>query len=761
MDTILAVPRHSQPRTRFALPFKHPDNFFFGELDFSGVDSVGCCCTLLLSAAIALTLACNFHQLVAHTHYRHLIISPDPASLAANMIPIRPRGGASPRSSRQAVAEAPVSRVVPKPVPERETQDARGYQIEQLRRRFSPNETNLANGDASLQFALAPSDPDFPFDLAHLECQLHVPAAYPRQPPHLQVKNQDIPRGFAINIENGWDRLVQEKRGATLLALTKALDRNLESLLTEQKAETVKLTIFRDTRHLDAQPAAETAPQPANPPPKPSVNRPYIPEESYSRDQIAEAKARRAQEVRQLEARMSRLPVYQKSSDGVIYTLSVDPRRRANLPVGLRPVQSVQLIIPLLYPLQPLRILLNEVESEDAEPVEELFAQKAAEQKQMSLTSHLNYLAQNLHTLAKQASKPPAEVLVVPAAPKSVDQEAQEAEHASTLDAGKGHVHVIPRPPEWGYGDNTDDSDSYDSDSYDEDDEDGGVAIDRGHADVPSLPTQTAERGTALSFPSIELHGIELLQVTILNLSVKCSRCKTLNEITGLRDNLEKPSSCKKCATPFTICFRQELIHQNSTRAGFIDTVGCTAANLLPRYLPPFSLQSLPPLPTPTNPHPAPSSQPAPTAPPQLPTPSSPSRGQQQPTSATPATPASPSPSRTSSSSPTPPAARTPSPRRQAPRGSRRNWACTRASRCPTAARARTTSGATAGSGSGAARRCTRATGATTRRRRTRGSGRRGWFAGGVVGSSGLRWRVGPFPFPCCSPFFLLFFLYT
>ena len=488
------------------------------------------------------------------------------------------------------MAEAPLSRVVPKPVPERETQDARGYQLEQLRRRFSPKETALANGDTSFGFALAPSDPDFPFDLAHLDCQLHVPAAYPRQPPRLQVKNKDIPRGFAINIENGWDRLVKEKRGATLLALTKALDRNLESLLTEQKAETVKLTIFKDTRHLDDKSATGTAPQPAKPAPKPSVDRPYIPEESYSRDQIAEAKARRAQEVRQLEARMSRLPVYQKSSDGVIYTLSVDPRRRANLPVGLQPVQSVQLIIPLLYPLQALRILLNDVESEDAEPVEELFAQKAAEQKQMSLTSHLNYLAQSLHTLAKEASKPPVEVLTVLEAPESMDQEAKEAEHSSTLNAGKGHVHVIPRPPEWGYGDNTDDSDSYDSDSYDEDDEDGGVAIDTSHADIPSLPTQTAERGTALSFPSIELHGIELLQITILNLTVKCSRCKTLNEIAGLKDNLEKPSSCKKCATPFTIRFRQELIHQNSTRAGFIDTVGCTAADLLPRYLPPPSI---------------------------------------------------------------------------------------------------------------------------------------------------------------------------
>src|SRR4051794_28828875 len=119
------------------------------------------------------------------------------------MIPIRPRGGVTPRSSRQAVVETPQSRVVPKPVPERETKDARGYQIEQLKRRYSPKETELGHGEVSLLFHLAPSDPDFPFDLDHLECDLRVPEGYPKKPPQLQIKNKDIPRGFAINIERG------------------------------------------------------------------------------------------------------------------------------------------------------------------------------------------------------------------------------------------------------------------------------------------------------------------------------------------------------------------------------------------------------------------------------------------------------------------------------------------------------------------------------------------------------------------------------
>jgi phage FluMu protein Com len=474
-------------------------------------------------------------------------------------------------------------------VPEREVKDARSYQIEQLKRRYSAKEVDL-DGELSLLFNLSPSDPDFPFDLDHLECDLRIPARYPRQSPRLHIKNGNIPRGFAINIERGWDKLVEEKRGATLLALTNALDRRLESLLSEQKAETVKLTIFKGSRPQDAEPApvAEEAPAAKHAPESFVVGGPYIPEESYSREQIAEAKARRAQEVRQLETRMSRLALYHRSSDGVVYTLPLEPKRRADLPVGLRQVQSVQLIIPLLYPLQSLRILLNDVESEDAGPLEELFAQKAAEQKHMSLMSQLNYLAQNMHTLAKQVQAPPVEDRETGEAERKVAHEANEAEHSSTLDAEKGHIRIIPRPPEWAADDGSDDWDESDEESYEEDEDDGEVAIEQGQTGGSSLPSQAQERGTALLFPSIELHGIELLQVSILSLSLKCDRCKTLNELTGLKDNLEKSSSCKKCATPFTVRFRQEFVHQNSTRAGFIDATACTVADLLPRYLSPY-----------------------------------------------------------------------------------------------------------------------------------------------------------------------------
>lgn len=515
-------------------------------------------------------------------------------------------------SSRQAVSQPQASRVVPKPVPKAQHDDPRTYQLNQLRKRYSANEKVLDNGTTtSLLFNLNPSDPDFPFELDHLECDLRVPKNYPKDSsaPKLLVLNKDIPRGFAINVEKGWDRLVEERKGATLLALLNALDKHLEEFLSEQKAETVKMTIFRDTRHLEAtatgkanSPIAEPASSAVNAaaPPAP-VRRAYVPEETYTKEEIAQAKARRSQETRVLEARMSRLAHYHKSYDGIVYTLPMEPKRRYDLPPGLRGVNSLQLIVPILYPLQPPRILLNDVESEDAEGVEELFTESAREKKDLNLMFHVNSLTQNIDVLAKQAqerkanAQPVAQDAEEATATVSTEQDADKI--AKTVE-NKGNVHVIPRPPEW-YTDEDDDSDDDSYESTDSEDEDGGasLAMKQPAPSTSIVASPPEEKGIAMSFPSVELHQIELLQVTSLALSVKCQRCKTKNDIGGLKPNVAKTSeSCRKCATPFALTFRPDLVHANSTRAGFIDATGCTIADMLPSsFLPTCGRCSTPP----------------------------------------------------------------------------------------------------------------------------------------------------------------------
>jgi uncharacterized CHY-type Zn-finger protein len=411
-----------------------------------------------------------------------------------------------------------------------------------------------------------------------------VPEDYPEERPTLLVKNKGMPRGFSINVERGWDRLAEERKDATLLTLVHALDKNLEGFLSEQKAETVKLVAFRDTRHLDVQIPAAQSPKAAasvteTVKSEPSPRR-YIPEPSYSREQITEAKSRRAQEIRQLEARMGRMPTFRRSADGIVFTLPIEPKRRNELPPGLQYVSSLHLIVPLLYPLQDIRVQLNEADSEDAEPLEELFVQRAAEQKQMTLMSHINYLAQSMHTLAKQAAAEKAKAEAKQPPTEQHTQEEMQIDSPEQLPTGKGNIQIIQRPPEWSLvaGDSEEESSS--------DDTDGGVAVEiaeeAGGQHQFHIPSEVPERGTMMSFPYIELHGIEILQVSILSITVKCERCKTSNDITGLKPGFEKTVICKKCSAPMAAKFQQQLVHENSTRAGFIDLSGCKVADMLP-----------------------------------------------------------------------------------------------------------------------------------------------------------------------------------
>ncbi|CAL3962614.1 unnamed protein product [Diplocarpon coronariae] len=497
---------------------------------------------------------------------------------------------------RQAVTKpVPISRVVPKPIPRAQTQDPREFQLGQVRRRFKPRETEHGSGATQLKFSLSPSDPDFPFEMTALECFLSVPAAYPKDGPSLKVGNTDIPRGFALNVECGFATMVAEKPASSLLELLKALDKNLEVFLSAPKAETVKLMPNKDTRHLSAarSRSAEPAVGPAAVKPVFAASsvekvaaRSAEPVITYTAQEKAEASKRREVETRQLEARMKRLPLYKMSPDGIAFTLPIEPKRRTELPTSLQTIKAVTLFVPQLYPLQPCRTKLEGVDVLEAKPVELGFLQRTTEQKLATLTSHANYLAQNMHLLVKtkleiqEPARPVQYPVVDGHAPESSALEGHQ-------DPERSHIQYITRPPEWTTTDGDEASDSDDFDSYDtgdETDEDGGVEVQGEREEVSEHPKQRShnpERGTAISFPFMELYGIELLEVATLNVTVKCERCKTIAEVKGLKDGAPRSESCKKCASLMGVTFRKDLVHAHAVRAGFLDLEGCVVGDML------------------------------------------------------------------------------------------------------------------------------------------------------------------------------------
>ena len=480
------------------------------------------------------------------------------------------------------------SRVVSRPVPKIQSENPREFQITQLKRRFSPTERS-EDGGTGYAFSMAPSDPDFPFEMVGLECVLHVPTTYPKEArPFLDVKNKEMGRGFQINVERGFARLAESRPQSTLLGLMNSLDKQLESLLTEQKAETV--TIIPNNARVQNRSAPHVkSVQNVGAPPAPSITH-SDPQNVFPSEQRRLASERRDSETRQLEARIGRLPLFSKSSDGVEYQIPITPRKHEDLPVPLQAVNSIKLFVPLLYPLQHCRIEVQGVSREAAKKTERGFEKRAKETPETTLMGHVNYLAQNMHVLATQTMEElEVEQADIPAvASLSVGERAfeQDVHPANAEEDDRSHIKFIPRPPEWTAQDEEeeDSTDSEYSDSYDsgdEDEKDGVAALDL----VPesSMSTTGPERGISLSLPFLELYSIELLELVSLSITIKCERCKDTMDISNLRNDASRSESCKKCAMPLSVGYRRELMHANSVRAGYLDLEGCTVLDMLPR----------------------------------------------------------------------------------------------------------------------------------------------------------------------------------
>jgi hypothetical protein len=448
-------------------------------------------------------------------------------------------------------------------------------------------------------FKMTPSDPDFPYDIEALECSLMVPQTYPHTgKPSLRALNKDIPRGFQINIERGFDTICSASPEATLLGLMNRLDKQLEIILAGEMAETVKVVVHKGppSRVIGAAkpgpgPEAAAPATPASPPKPAVVARPKA--TVFTSQQKEEAKGRRQANTRQLEARLGRLSSFAKSADGYSYTIPLDSPKRSTWPADIQPLRSFTLLLPELYPLEPSTIMLDS-ESSAARNVEKAFETRSAAGSDATLMQQINYLTLHIKAMSVDTAKdnvatPPVTTEKVSSSGVSAVDHAPEISKASidTLD-DKSHIKVIPRPPEWDVKAEGSDSDSSDEGeySYDSGDDTEGSAI---AEEVTQSSGAPVERGVLLSFPQLELHSIELMELTTLNITVKCERCKDTMDILRLRNNVTgeaanmRDETCKKCASGLAVGFRADLMHAGSVRAGYLDMDGCTVMDMLPR----------------------------------------------------------------------------------------------------------------------------------------------------------------------------------
>ncbi|GAA5810944.1 hypothetical protein MFLAVUS_004372 [Mucor flavus] len=123
--------------------------------------------------------------------------------------------------------------------------DKRKLELIQLETRYKSTYRIVKETETEtlVRLAIKPSDPDFPYEIDALQLQLSIPKDYPTNHCSVQVLNSDIPKGFAINLEKGY--LVHADPNInpthqTLVRQMNWLDRNMESLLQQPPAATVR-----------------------------------------------------------------------------------------------------------------------------------------------------------------------------------------------------------------------------------------------------------------------------------------------------------------------------------------------------------------------------------------------------------------------------------------------------------------------------------------------------------------------------------------
>lgn len=484
-----------------------------------------------------------------------------------------------------------------KPVPSLQKTNPREFEIGQVVRRFIPLRNDDDKGNTTLKLKLHPSDPDFPFELAALECSVTVPASWPsgKENPVLRVENVEIERGYQINIERGFASLA--KPGKTLLALLNDLDRNLESFLSSEKAQTVKIVANRGKRD-----ASQPTTTPSLPLPVP-VSEPIVQKKPvWTTQQETAAKVKRESDIRQLEARMGRLPLFSSTSSqsGTKFNVPVQVPKPGRLPVSIQSLKEVVLNVPLVYDLEPCTISLKGVAGTEADNIEHSFERHAKDHKELTLMAHINHLLQHMHEMAvvpvaspKPESDIPAPTDVIPLAVGSQVENLKDDSAEGVADEERPHLIFLARlPPEWNQPDTNEVDPETDSDQ-DEDLEESSDDVDdeesRGGASVPiPIVTPALEKGVLVSFPHLEMTGMELVELKNLSLSVRCDRCKDSLDMKNIKP-AESTSgtsiqtvSCNKCASPLSASYRAEPMHMNSIKAGYLDLEGCSVLDMLP-----------------------------------------------------------------------------------------------------------------------------------------------------------------------------------
>ncbi|KAK3830884.1 MAG: hypothetical protein JOS17DRAFT_685039 [Linnemannia elongata] len=510
-------------------------------------------------------------------------------------------------STTQATAPAPRRRVVPaatrqpvrKPVPaslqhlDKDTAAAslRSFEIDQLASRFASSFIARSSSSSSVtdeetdnfELKIVPSDPDFPYEISALHVLLAVPKSYPTKSCSVQVLNRDIPKGFATNLERGFDQAAAQQQ-KSLLAHLNWLDVNMEQLLQKPPAPTIRFIGHANNNSNSnaysgkSSPSNDTSSPQQQPPPP--VQKTYTPAE---RDQ---ANLQRQKQMNQIQAR------FRSSFESLSPTavnISLESTDKDKMPIKWEGPLWIVLMVPVLYPLEPCDIRLREngnnpeIEIWRARYVfPSFFSSSVKDIPQPAQGSSRPRAAGNFSEIDRTEHKGKLIYVDAPQEPRrgnfdtiqdhgvitSDDEDDDDSSESEEESSDENHT-----GPTTNNNDNRGEDDECDSEQEEEEEEEESGSKAGGPV-IESAP----KRGIEIRMPDLKLDHISLLYCRSLSLLVRCNRCKALIDMPELR----KWRTCENCQSLLGAHFRTEYIHMQSRTIGYLDLAGCTAYDILP-----------------------------------------------------------------------------------------------------------------------------------------------------------------------------------
>ncbi|KAI9028123.1 hypothetical protein CLU79DRAFT_811145 [Phycomyces nitens] len=492
----------------------------------------------------------------------------------------------NPTDSKPESKRRPMSRPIPRVLNQTNDQSLkRQFELTQLSKRFqgSFSSTDTRNG-SQIRLVIPPSDPDFPFDLDALEVLLMVPTTYPVCKPSLTITNHDIPKGFSRNLESGYDAFVRNCTSfhLTLVQQMDWLDRNMQDILQKPPAPTIRfVSVPNPSQELrpvvNSHNSTQQSKKALNPNAAIFVSALYTPE------QKGEAAKRRHYEMRQLQTRFGTFYSLIKANGHETVCLiqldwsDLDPSVQEQIGNNL----TVKYSIPLMYPLEPCSISIQEPPLEEFRntAISNAFSIRVKDSG-ASLFQNLNWLNRNISSLYREAtppvSPPQPNPETIPETPQQSKQSKQSKPAIATREIiyneTKDNRVIVVKDPLLLIPPNVEPKEEEALES------DQPVRL----QDIVSSP----RRGTEIRLENVCLKNVALARCVSVSMVLKCARCKgsvVMDNIQPEETNTKHESwkTCPTCTLMVGVKFLADWIHPNASTLGILQLVQLSPISLV------------------------------------------------------------------------------------------------------------------------------------------------------------------------------------